>query len=117
MVKAHSNIIGFDILLKAPGSGKMPHVDNIDQFKPPPENIIKCHRWLASRGVKCHSTAFGLACKASAELFEILFSTKVKLSESESGAPCWHSLSLPKAPREIEQYIDQISITAPPEFY
>ena len=117
MDEDHLNIIGFDILLKAPGSGKTPHVGNIDQFKPPPENIVKCHRWLASKGVTCHSTDFGLACSVPAELFEKLFSTKVKRSKSASGAPSWSCSSPPKAPRDIEEFVDQISISAPPEFF
>ena len=117
MSEAHSNIIGFDILLKAPASGRTAHVENIDQFKPPPENIVKCQRWLAARGVTCHSTDFGLVCSAPAELFENLFSTKVKRSSNAPGVPIWHCLSPPKAPSEIEEYVDQISISAPPEFY
>jgi len=117
MDKDPSHIIGFDILLKAPGSGKTPHVGHIDQFKPPPENIVKCHRWLTSKGVTCHSTDFGLACSASAELFEKVFSTKVKRSKSASGVPSLSCSSPPKAPRDIEEYVDQISISAPPEFF
>ena len=117
MDEDHLNIIGFDILLKAPASGKTPHIDNIDQFKPPQENIVKCHRWLAAKGVTCHSTDFGLACKAPVALFETLFSTKVNRGNSAPGEPNWHCLSPPKAPREIEEYVDQISIPAPPEFY
>ena len=66
-------MVEFDILLKAPGSGKTPRVDNIDQFKPPAEDIAKCRRWLASQGVTCHSTDFGLACSATVEIFEALF--------------------------------------------
>jgi hypothetical protein len=117
MDKNPSNTVGFDILLKAPASDRTPHIDNIAQFKPPPENIVRCRRWLASRGVTCHSTDFGLACSATTKLFEILFSTKVKRSKSAPGVPCWHCSSPPKAPREIEEYIDQISISVPPEFY
>jgi len=117
MAEAHSNLIGFDILLKAPASGKTAHVGNIDKFKPPPENIVKCHRWLAAKGVTCHATDFGLACQAPAEQFESLFSTKVKRTSSTAGDPGWHCLSPPKAPPEIEAYVDQISIPAPPEFY
>ncbi|MHC4508008.1 MAG: protease pro-enzyme activation domain-containing protein [Planctomycetota bacterium] len=117
MEKGPSNIIGFDILLKAPGSDKTPHVDNIAQFKPPPENIAKCHRWLASRGVTCHATDFGLACSAPVGLFETLFSTKVECGTPAPGAPHWHCSSPPEAPREIEEYVDQISISVLPELY
>jgi hypothetical protein len=115
--KSPSDIVEFDILLKAPGSGKTPHVDNIDQFKPPAENIAKCRRWLASQGVTCHSTDFGLACSATAEVFEALFSTKLERISSAPGAPCWGCTSPPQAPDEIEDYVDQISIAAPPELY
>ncbi|MHC4558229.1 MAG: hypothetical protein ACYTFW_14085 [Planctomycetota bacterium] len=117
MEKRPSNIIEFDILLKAPGSDKTPHVDNIDQFKPLSENIVKCHRWLESKGVTCQSTDFGLVCSAPAELFEVLFSTKIKRTSSAPGVPCWHCSSAPEAPCEIKQYVDQISISASPELY
>jgi len=111
------NTIHFDILLRSAGSGKTPDVSNIDQFRPPPENIEKCRCWLASKRITCHSTDFGLACSASVELFETLFSTKVKRSGLGPGMPPWHCSSPPKGPREIEEYIDQISISAPPELY
>ena len=117
MEKSPSDIVEFDILLKSPGSGKTPRADNISQFKPPAENIEKCRRWLASRGVTCHSTDFGLVCSAPAELFEALFSTELKRRSPTPGVPCWDCSSPPQAPREIEEYVDQISIAAPPELY
>ena len=117
MGKNHSDIVEFDILLKAGASGKTPRLDNIDQFKPPAENVAKCRRWLASKGVTCHSTDFGLACSATAEIFEALFSATLERSDSGPGVPCWHCSSPPQAPQEIERYVDQISISAPPELY
>ena len=117
MDKGPSNIVGFDILMRAPASGKTPNIDNIDQFKPPPENIVKCHRWLASRGVTCHPTDFGFACSAPVDIFETLFHTKVKRSKSAPGVPSWSCSPPPKAPHEIEEYVDQITIPAPPEFF
>lgn len=117
MNEKQSNIVGFDILLRAPASGKTPSLENIDRFKPPPENIEKCHQWLASKGVTCHPTEFGLACSAPAEVFESLFNTKVKRGKSAPGVPPWHCSTPPKPPHEIEEYVDQISIPAPPKFY
>ncbi len=117
MNKSLPKNIGFDVLLKSSASGGMPSLNNIEQFKPPQENIAKCNRWLTSKGVTCHATDFGLACSAPAELFETLFSTKVKYTRSSPGAPCWHSTSHIKVPLEIAEYIDQISISAPPEFF
>ena len=117
MENKRSNIIQFDILLKPAGASKTPHVNNIDQFRPPAENIEICRRWLASKGVMCHSTDFGLACNAPVKLFETLFSTRVKRSKSGPAMPPWHCSSPPESPLEIEEYIDQISISAPPELY
>jgi hypothetical protein len=112
-----SDIISFDILLKSAGTGRFPHVGNIDLFRPPPGNIEKCHRWLASKGVTCHPTEFGLVCGAPAGLFEILFSTKVKRNISGSGTPSWECISPPRLPPEIEEYVEQITISAPPEWH
>lgn len=117
MEKRDLNVINFDILLKPAGSNKIPLVDNIDQFRPPAENIEKCRRWLTSKGVTCHSTDFGLACSTPLETFEILFDTKVEHSRSGPGMPSWRCSSPPKAPPEIEEHIDQITISAPPELY
>jgi hypothetical protein len=117
MGKSRSETVEVDILLKAPASGKTPSVQNIEQFKPPPEDIAKCLRWLASQGVTCHSTDFGLACSAPVETFEALFSTTLERTGAAPGKPCWACSSPPQAPREIERYVDQISISAPPELY
>ena len=117
MKDKRSNIIQFDILLKPADSSEILQVNNIDQFRPPPENIEKCHRWLTSKGVTCYRTDFGLACSAPAELFESLFSTKVERSKLKIAAPPWHCSLPPKAPPEIGEYIDQISITVLPELY
>lgn len=111
------NIIHFDILLKPAGSNKTPVVDNIDQFRPHAEIIEKCRRWLTSKGITCHSTDFGLACSAPLKIFEILFNTKVEQSGSGPGMPPRRCSSPPKAPPEIEEHVDQITISAPPELY
>ena len=109
------NIIKFDILMKPAGSPSTPNVENIETFKPDAENIEKCRRWLASKDVTCYSTDFGLACTASVEVFELVFSTKVKPGGLGAGMPRWSCSPPPTSPCEIEEYIDQISITAPPE--
>lgn len=110
-------IIQFDILLKAMDSIDIIDLSNIDRLRPPPENIEKCYRWFSSKGVTCHTTDFGLACSAPVELFESLFSTNVERSKSKIAAPSWDCSPPPKAPPEIEEYVDQISITASPELY
>ncbi len=117
MEKSPSDIIEFDVLLKPAGSSNTPNIDNIEQFQPSSDDIEKCRRWFISKGVTSHATDFGLACSAPAKLFEDLFQTKVKQSTPAPGTPPWQCSSEPKAPFEIENYIDQISISAPPELF
>jgi hypothetical protein len=117
MVKSPSDIIEFDVLLKPAGSPKTANLDNIELFQPSPDDIERCLRWFISKGVTSHVTDFGLACSAPAKLFEELFQTKVKQSTVAPGTPPWQCSPEPKAPSEIENYIDQITISAPPELF
>jgi len=109
--------IEFDILVHAERSGKTPSVSNINQFRPRVEDIEKCRRWLAGKGVDCYITDFGLACSASPELFESLFSTKVDQSEPSMVKAPWRLVKEPKPPPEIADCIEQITITMPPELF
>jgi len=117
MEKNSSDIIEFDVLLKPAASSKTANLGNIEQFQPSPDDIEKCRRWFISKQVKAHATDFGLACSAPAKLFEELFRTKVKKSAPAPGTPAWKCSPEPKAPSEIENYIGQISISAPPELF
>ncbi|MHC4640345.1 MAG: protease pro-enzyme activation domain-containing protein [Planctomycetota bacterium] len=117
MEQNSSDIIEFDILLKPAGSSKTPDLVNIEQFQPSPADIEKCRRWFISKGVTSYATDFGLACSAPAKLFEELFQTKVKQSAPAPGTPAWQCSPEPKAPSEIKNYIDQISISVPPELF
>ncbi len=117
MKNNRSNMIQFDILLRSAASGEIPDISNIGQFRADLEDIEKCRRWLASKGITCYSTAFGLACSAPVALFETLFCTKVQHGDLTPGMPPGRCSSPPKAPPEIEKYVDQISISAQPEFF
>ena len=117
MKKSDPETISFDILLRARGADKIPDIKTIDEFKPSPEHIEMCRRWLDSKGITCHATEFGLACSAAASLFEKIFSTKVQRKRTAPGKPVWQCSPPPKAPPELDEYIDQISVTAPPELF
>jgi len=110
-------LVPFDILLRSAGAGKLPTAQNIDQFKPPAGDIEKCRRWLIAKGVTCHPTEFGLACEATPALFGLLFSTEVEYDESTGDLIRWRCSRPPRPPQELESYIQQITITAPPEFF
>jgi hypothetical protein len=110
--------VAFDVLLRAPASGRTPHVATIDQFRPDPENIEKCRRWLAGEGVTCYATDFGLACSAPCELFESLFGVSLKpVRPASPGRPPFEIVGEIRSPAEVADMIDQVSISAPPEFF
>jgi len=117
MGKSPSDIIEFDVLLKPAGSSKTAALDNIELFQPSADDIERCRRWFISKGVTSHATDFGLACSAPAKLFEELFQTKVKQGAAAPGMPSWQCSPEPKAPSEIKSYIDQITISVPPELF
>jgi hypothetical protein len=117
MAQSPSHKVQFDILLKSPGSGQRPNVGNIDQFRPAPETMETCRRWLVAQGIDCYATDFGLACSAEKGTFETLFGTELRPDAGVSGTPSWQCTSPPKPPDEIREYVEQISIAAPPELF
>ncbi|MDH3889448.1 MAG: hypothetical protein OEV49_00045 [candidate division Zixibacteria bacterium] len=109
--------VQFDLTVKAPGSGQDASLATIDQHRPSSEHIERCRRWLASLGVECHATAFGLAGKAAKPLFESIFSCALRRIDAGPGRPLWEASSPPQAPPEIEQFVHQITIGAEPELF
>lgn len=117
MARNRSENIEFDILVCAGTSVETPAVSNIDRFRPDPEDVENCRRWLDSKGVACYITEFGLACSASRQIFESIFSTQVKRSRQGSGKPPWQLLTDPVPPPEIADYIEEVTVPAPPELF
>ena len=117
MTDEQGDPIEFDILIRPPASGKHPDVKNIEQFRPDPADIEKCRRWLVSKGVTCHPTDFGLACRTSRNGFESLFSTQVNRERPSPGNPMWTCQRDPQPPSEIAGCIEQITISVRPELF
>ena len=115
MAQRPSQTVQFDILLKSAGSGQTPNLDNIDRFRVAPEEVEKCRRWLATRGVDCHATDSGLVCSTTVEIFETLFATKLQPGTKTPGTPPWRCAPPPQSPADIQEYVEQITIAAPPE--
>ncbi len=93
--------IQFDILIKNPASVREPTVSNIESFRASEEDIEYCRRWLASEGVVCHPTGFGLAGEVEPETFVRLFG----------------SCADPRPPKDLAEYVEQITLTRSPEFF
>lgn len=117
MATDKSDIIEFNILVRAEAAGEIPGLGNLDRFRPDPEDIERCRRWLSGNGVTCYTTEFGLACSAPCKLFESLFSTRVKQSKPGPGKPPWQLLTDPVPPSEIADYIEDLTISASPELF
>jgi hypothetical protein len=109
--------IDFNVLVRSQASGQTPDLSNIDLFRPDPEDIEKCRQWLGRKGVTCYPTDFGLACHASRDLFESLFSTRLEPQEQRPGKPQCRLQRDPKIPAEIADYITEITLTVPPELF
>ncbi len=108
--------VKFNILIRSSGDS-FPHVSTIKQFRPSPGIIEKCRILLAKKGVVCNNTDFGLSCSTSRELFESLFSTQLLPSDLKPGIPPWRCTKEPQPPKEIAQHVEQITISAPPEYF
>lgn len=117
MSETQINQVNFDILIRSSASGGEPHLDTIRRFRPKAEDIKKCRRQLSGEGVQCHATDFGLVCTVTREIFESLFSTQLEANEPRPGLPPWRCLGDPHPPPEIAHLIEQITISAPPEFF
>lgn len=109
--------VEFDILMKPSGTDSFPHVSTIKQFRPSLEIIEKCRILLAKKGVICNTTGFGLSCSTSRKLFESLFLTQLVPSDLKPGTPPWRCTKEPQPPKEIAQHVEQITISAPPEYF
>ena len=109
--------VSFDLLLRTAGSGRIPTVENIHEFHAPAEEIEKCRRWFASQGITCHATQFGLACTATRESFESIFSVRLTPTQGGPGAHSHQMSEEAKPPPELADLIDQITLSAPPEFF
>ena len=117
MSKSPEELVAFDVLLRSPASGRPPSVASIRQFRPPPEEIERCRRWFAERGVEAHATEFGLACRAPRKLFESLFHVSLKRAKPTPGRPPFEFVGEPVPPKEIAGAIEQVTITAGPELF
>lgn len=114
----NAQAIQFDVLLRGPGGSGIPSVATIDSFKPNPDDLVRAERWFAARGVSVYKTEFGLSCAAPAPVFESIFQVHLRIqSEPAPGtAPAGYEGSL-HIPDELRDIIDQVSLTAPPEFF
>ena len=110
-------LISFDILLKGHNKeGSIPSTGGIDDFKPPYEHIIICHRYFTENGITCHPTDFGLACQATRSAIEKVFSCSLAYHTADKYSK-WDFATLPSYPEEIGKYIDQVTFSASPDFF
>jgi len=112
-----SDKIEFDVLIRNKATDETPDVNSIDLSRPEPEDIEKCRQWLVGMGIACFATEFGLACSASRELFESLFSTRLEPLEKRPGRSRWQLQRDPKPPVEIADYVKEITLSVPPELF
>lgn len=109
--------VQFDVLIKSSASSKTPSLENIEEFRPDSNHIEICLRWFRSQGITIYATDFGLAGETSRATFEKLFKVRLIPAESESMGKRWTIEGMLQIPPSIADYIDQITLTVPPELY
>jgi hypothetical protein len=110
-------LVNFDVLLRSKGTGHVPTTENIANFRPEPEAVHKCSRWLRARGVKVHPTTFSLACSAPVAVFESLFEVKLAAIAPVPGRPPWRVDGVIRVPKEIAAFIEDVVLTPNPELF
>lgn len=109
----------FDVHLKPALAevDEVPTVATIERFKPPPEAVIRCARWLSEQGVTCRDTGFGLACSAPQGRFEALFTVSLLWRPPSVSNSPWLMHGVPQAPQEIADVVADITLTGLPELF
>jgi hypothetical protein len=110
-------LVSFEVVLRTPGSGRIPTVQNLDQFRPDPEKLEFVRRWLHARGVVAHTTGFGLACSAPATVFESLFGAQLRPAEEVAGAAAWQLDGPIRLPAEIAGLVEEVVLSRTPELF
>lgn len=113
---APSPRVVFDVLVhsRASAAELLPSLETIEEFRPPAEWIERCRLWLSDQQVTCHRTDFGLACEASPEVFEELFSARLAPGEGPEGG--WRVESDIEIPEPIADIVEQVTVPPAPEW-
>ena len=111
-------VVGFDVLLRTQRGGQQPHLETIGNFRPDPDAVERCRKWLVAHGVTCTPANFSLACSAPGQLFASLFGVQVLPNpQNGPGKPAVLLKGTIRLPSEIAEWVDQVTLTAPPEFF
>ncbi len=109
--------IQFDVLIKGRAAHRVPSLENIEYFKPAPDDIEKCRRWFRKNAIIVYSTEFGLSGETTKKNFESIFKIRLTQTRSDSVGPAFKMSSDPHLPDEIAALIDQITLSAAPELF
>lgn len=112
-----SQLIKFEILLRAQSDEHIPSVSTIDEFKPKPDDINRAERWFSAQGVIAHTTDFGLVCSAPKEVFESLFGVSLTPVERGSSHPDYRIQGNIIFPDELRDIIEQVTLAVQPELF
>lgn len=110
------DVVAFDVLLKASTEAE-PNLATVPALRVSPEVVNRCRLWFGRRGVEVYSTDFGLACRAPRSVFESLFGVHLERTEESPGMPNFAIKGSIRMPSEIAEFVDQITLTASPEFF
>lgn len=112
-----SETVAFDVLLRPSGSPIEPGVETVGALRPMPEDIGRCQRWFAARGVEAHETAFGLSCSAPRKLFESVFGVALQGPDGAEASDVPKIVGHLEPPAAIADLVEQVTLTRRPEFF
>jgi hypothetical protein len=109
-------IVSFDVLLKSKKAGVEASTQTLEKIRPPAEAGQRALRWLEQQGVRCHDLEYSLACQAPRALFEKLFAVTLKEHKTPGGV-AWKPSSTPVIPMAIAEWVEEVTIAPPPEYF
>jgi hypothetical protein len=110
-------LVQFDVLLRTEASNTPATLNNIEAFRPDAGDLQICLKWFQQQGMRVYATDFGLAGEATPQAFEALFQVKLAPAAAEDPGPPGRISGDLQVPTPIKAYIDQISLSQPPEMF
>ena len=108
--------ITFEVLLKPAGSSE-PSIATIDELRPEAGRIEFCTRWLIRQGFEAHPAQFSITCTGELGLFERTFGVEAKSVGPRTGEPEYELSGKPTVPTAIGDHVEEITVSASPEFF
>lgn len=109
--------VEFEVLFQSTSGDQPSAVDNVESARPLAKDLIRCARWLGTRGVETHRTDFSIVGSCERSVFESLFSTYLVCCKGEGTAQPVICNTPPVVPEALRDCVASIEILSRPIFF